>query len=250
MRGRHGRVREGAGRLAGPGTGIDPGLVEEIAPELGQLRRESAVGVEHDPARLGPVDRPVRIFRQRRVAVPIVEPILAEPARLEPVIAVRERRIGRLYRRDQRIHHLVLDLVREVARRDRARQLAPAVLDLLVLGQRVGDEREALDPLAEPGGERLCRLAPEPRIAVGEQVSTPSTVSGLPSTGKRMSATVSSNSRCQAADPAMRFSCSSLLHLVGELVRAEGAHAVAARAGSAAARDRPSSRRAPRPRCG
>ena len=51
--------------------------------------------------------------------------------------------------------HLVLDDVAEVHRRLRARVLAPAVLDLLVLGQRIGDQREDRDVVALHLAERL-----------------------------------------------------------------------------------------------
>src|SRR3546814_8560038 len=52
----------------------------------------------------------------------------------------------------------------------RRRILAPAVLDLLVLGQRVGDQREQPDILPEDLGQRLRRLAPRGGILVGQLV--------------------------------------------------------------------------------
>ena len=70
------------------------------------------------------------------------ERLLAEPLRLHRVIAVRDAGIGVAHRRDQRIDHLLLDPVGEVARIGDVDKTAPAVRDLLVLGQRVGDERE------------------------------------------------------------------------------------------------------------
>ena len=48
-------------------------------------------------------------LRQRRVAVPVGELILAEPARLQRIVAVRQPRIRLAHGRHQRIHHLRLD---------------------------------------------------------------------------------------------------------------------------------------------
>jgi hypothetical protein len=89
MRRGHGRMREGARRLAGPRAGVDPRPLEEAAAERRQLRREGGVGVDHRPPRLVPGDAPAVVPRQRRVAVPVVEPVAAEPARLQAVVAVR-----------------------------------------------------------------------------------------------------------------------------------------------------------------
>ena len=85
---------------------------------------------------------------QRGVAVPVRHGFDAEPLSLELVIAVRELRIGGLHRFGESIYHLVLDHVGKVHRRLWSRILAPAVVDLLVLGERVGDQRENRDILA------------------------------------------------------------------------------------------------------
>ncbi len=61
--------------------------------------------------RLGPADRARRHLRQRRVAVPMRQPLLAEPSGLERIIAMRQPRIGGAHRRDQRIDHFALDPV-------------------------------------------------------------------------------------------------------------------------------------------
>ena len=55
---------------------------------------------------------------------------------------MRQARIGGLHRLDQRLDGLGLDAVGEVARRGDVREAAPAVGDLLVLGEGVGDQRE------------------------------------------------------------------------------------------------------------
>ena len=44
VRRRHRRMREGAGRLAGPDRRVDPALVEESLGDLGHARREAGIG--------------------------------------------------------------------------------------------------------------------------------------------------------------------------------------------------------------
>ncbi len=168
----HGRVREGAARLARPERGIDPRPLEETAADLRHFGAERRVGIEHAAPRRIPVDLTVVVLRQRRVAIPVLQPGQAKPARLQGVIAMRKRRIAFRHRRDQRIDHLVLDHVGAVAVAARARIVPPRVDDLLVLGERVGDQREQLQVLAErladgaPGG--LAHTA----ISVGELVES------------------------------------------------------------------------------
>ena len=70
---------------------------------------------------------------------------------------MREARIGVRHRRDQRLDHLALDAVGEVARIGDVGEFAPAVGDLLVLGERVGDEGEDAQVRAERRGERVGR---------------------------------------------------------------------------------------------
>ncbi len=107
---------------------------------------------------------------KRRVAVPILQRRHAEPLGLELVIAMRQARIGLPHRRDQRVDHLVLDIVREIARRDRALELAPAVLDLLVLRERVGDLRDDADIVAEHLADGLGGGLAQRRIRFGQQM--------------------------------------------------------------------------------
>ena len=83
------------------------------------------------------------------------EALAAEPARLERVIAVRQPRIGVAHGRHQRLHHLALDPVGEMPRVGDVGKAAPAVGNLLVLGERVGDEREGAQVFAEGLGQRL-----------------------------------------------------------------------------------------------
>ena len=104
MRRRHGRMREGARRLAGPHRRVDPVAVEEGARDLGHVRREAVIGRQHGVLRLVPADRRLRRLGQRRVAVPVVHRFHAEPARLHRVVAVRQPRIGLANGGGQRIH--------------------------------------------------------------------------------------------------------------------------------------------------
>ncbi len=221
---------EGARRLAGPCRRIDPARAEELSADIGQLGRESAVGSEHDLLRLGPRDGPVVVLGQRRVPVPVRHLVDAEPLGLELVVAVRQPRIGRLHRRDERVHHLVLDHVGEVHCRLRMRVLAPAILDLLVLGQRVGDQREDRDivalHLAEGLGGVLAdgrilarKLVQDLRLAerlVAERIAQPR--DGLVEQAR------------PRGTPHHVFLVQRLLELVGELVRAEHAQVAQPRA--------------------
>ena len=156
VRRRHGRMREGARRLAGPRRRVDPAPLEEAAGDASPSPAQIAVGGEHRLARLVPGDAPVDRLRQRRVAVPELQPLLAEPAGLQRVVAMREARIGLAHGADQRIDHLRLDPVGQVPRRGDVLEAAPCVGDRLVLGEHVGDVREEAEVLAEGRGQRLA----------------------------------------------------------------------------------------------
>ena len=105
--------------------------------------------------RLVPGNGALLDLRQRRIAVPMVELVLAEPLRLQGVVAVRQARIGLAHGGDHRLHHLALDPVRQMAGIGHILEAAPAVRDLLVLGERVGDEREGAQVRLEGLGERV-----------------------------------------------------------------------------------------------
>ena len=94
-------------------------------------------------------------LRQRRVAVPVRQALLAEPLRLQRIIAMRQPRIGGAHRRHQRIDHFGLDAVREMPRVGDVLEAAPAVGDFLVLGERVGDQREDAQIVLEGLRQRL-----------------------------------------------------------------------------------------------
>ena len=95
----------------------------------------------------------------------MVHLVHAEPARLHRIVAVRQARIGVANGGGERIHDLFLDAVRQVARIGDVLEAAPAVGDFLVLGERVGDQREGSEVLAEGRGQRFGRLPAH--LAVG-----------------------------------------------------------------------------------
>ena len=124
---------------------------------------------------------------------------LLEPAGLEPVVAMRQFWIGRAHRTDQRIDHLALDAIVEMAGIGDVLETAPAIGDLLVLGERIGDQRKG--PLVGFEGfrQRLgCRLALLPR-AILQQVQRRLDREFFAPTLKRRPEMVWSNSRFQAA---------------------------------------------------
>ncbi len=141
----HGGMREGAGRLALLHARVDPTLGEKGLGQFRHARVKGRISLAHQPARLLPAKDAVFFHRQGRVAVPDLHPLQPQPLGLQRVIAVRQPRIGGDDRIAQRLHHLGLDMVRQVAAGLRRRQLAPAVRDFLFLGQRVvhtGKERQ------------------------------------------------------------------------------------------------------------
>ena len=170
MRRRRGRMRERARRLAGPHRRIDPAIGEEPLGDVGHLGREAAIGRQHHVA----APRARRWCRSPQTAAARCDPnaqlLLFEPARLQRVIAMRQSRIGRAHRTDQRIHHLALDAVVEMAGIRDVLEAAPAVGNLLVLGERVGDQRKGALVGLEGLRQRLRRRLALFRRAVLQQV--------------------------------------------------------------------------------
>jgi thiamine monophosphate kinase len=95
---------------------------------------------------------------------------------------VRQARIGLAHGGGQRIHDLALDAVGEMARIRDILEAAPAVGDLLVLGERVGDQREGAQLVLEgrPALRRALRLTRS--SASCSLFSVGSSVSSSPST--------------------------------------------------------------------
>ncbi len=221
VRARHRRVGKGARRLAGPQRRIDPPPGEKTPADRSHLGREGAVGRQHGLLRFRPGNRALLLFGQRCVAVPERQFLDPEPMRLQPVIAVRQSWIALAHRRDQRIDDLVLDKICQIARGDRSREAAPAVLDFLVLGERVGDQREGARVLAQHLADRLRRLAADFRVLVGQQIER-----------FRLGQLLAAKREPQVGDRLVEqprpggsagdiFLVQQLLDLVAELVRAE-----------------------------
>src|SRR6185436_4681017 len=150
-------------RANGP---VDPVVVEEARDDHARLVRELAVRIDDDPTRVVPWDL-LRVARDRRRPVVVLEPVDSEQPSLEPVVALRDvvPRRGRL---DERVDRLVRRLVREVARRDPGRIAAHAVVDRLVLQNGVEDERARPQPGPERLGYRLGGDATDVAVWVEE----------------------------------------------------------------------------------
>ncbi len=223
MRARHGRVGKGARRLAGPRRRVDPGCGEEAPADRRQLRRKGGVGREHRLLRLVPGVEPVVILGQRRIAIPERQCLGPEPARLQPVIAVRELRVAVAHRGDQRVDHPVLDKIPEIARRDRPRKAAPAVLDLLVLGEGVGNQRQGPDVFAQDVADAERGVAPHRGVAIGQQVERFG-LGQLPPAERKSQSSHRLVEEPHPGGPAGdRFLVQQRLDLVRQLVRAKGA---------------------------
>ena len=149
-------MRERARRLAGPHRRVDPALIEKPLGDRRHLRREGAVCGQHRVSCLAPAHIARRDLRQRGIAIPVRQLFLAEPFGLQRIIAVRQQRISGAHRGDERVDHLGLDLVIEVPRVGNIGEAAPAVGNFLVLGKRVGDQRELLEVLSKHLGQGLC----------------------------------------------------------------------------------------------
>ena len=70
----------------------------------------------------------------------------------------------------QRIDHRRFDPVGQMAGGLGGVVSAPAVLDLLVLGESVGDQREQPHVVPEDAADRLGRLPPDGGVGIGKQV--------------------------------------------------------------------------------
>ena len=166
MRRRHGRMRKRARRLAGSHRRVNPATREEIAGDLGHAWRETGVGAENNVARLIPGIGLARRRRQGRAAIPIIEFVFAEPFRLEAIIAMRQARVRRFNRLLQRFDHFAFDAIGEMARIRDIAEATPAIGDLLILGERVGDQREGAQIGFQRDADRLRRFASLVLVAI------------------------------------------------------------------------------------
>ena len=249
MRARHGRMGEGAGRLARPHRRVDPAAARRTArrppPARARTRRRPSAPCSRASSQAIVA---VLIVRQRRVAVPVLQLRQAEPARLQPVIAVRQARDSwprtAATSASTTSSSTILERLREEIG---AREVAPAVVDLLVLGQRVGDQREQRG-MFSPNTSPIARPPPRaaPRRPVGQQVQR----LGLRSAPRRRTGSAARRSSRRTAGSRRRgrppsFSCSSFSSSSRELVRPERAQVAQPRPRNAPAPGRPASRSAP-----
>ena len=152
-------MREGARRLARAHRRVDPALLEEVVGDLRHARGEARVSREHGLTRLAPGKNLRRRRRQGGVAVPIIERVLAEPFRLELVIAVRKLGMRRLHGGDERRDNVALDAVGKMPRIGDVLEMMPAVGDFLVLGQRIADQRKGAQMRLQSLADRFRRRA-------------------------------------------------------------------------------------------
>ena len=170
VRTRYGRMGEGPRRLAVLDRRVDPAAIEKRLGDPGELGREPAIGLHHRGLGGLPVEDALVAGGQRGVAVPGVELGLAEPPGLHGVIAVREPRIGFLHRRLQRVDNLALHGIVEVPAVGDVLEAVPAVGNLLVLGQHVGDVGKEPGVVVQGPGEAMESCLALGLVAIREQV--------------------------------------------------------------------------------
>jgi hypothetical protein len=141
--------------LARAGRGVDPVLFEKGLGDARHFRRKRIIGGQHDVAGLVPGHGRGLCFRQRRIAIPGIHLLHAEPSGLHGVIAVRQARIGGLDGCRQRIDHRTLDTVGQMPAVGDIGKSAPFVGNVLVLGERIGDQREDADIVLEHLADRF-----------------------------------------------------------------------------------------------
>ena len=90
MRRRCDGMRKGAGALAGARCRVDPVPGEKGRRQIRHRRVEPGEGLHHQLLRLLPGKMALVATGQRRVAIPPVECVLAHPACLQRIIAVRQ----------------------------------------------------------------------------------------------------------------------------------------------------------------
>ena len=200
MRRRRGRMRECARRLAGPHRRIDPAIGEKPLGDAGHFRREAAIGRQHHVPGVGPGDTAGGGERQRRVAIPMREFLLFEPARpsadnSDATAADRPRAPNPPAHRRPRARR-GCSRWRESATSWKPRQRSEISLSLasvLVMSAKVRSLALKVFASACPAALRFSPARSCSRFSVG------SIASSLPPTLKRRPEMVWSNSRFQAA---------------------------------------------------
>ena len=140
-------------RLAGRGGASIRLLVEERARRVAELGRELAVGGEHELLGVVPVDGLV-VLRDGGHAVVVGELVDAEQLRLEAIPAARDL-VAVAHGAQQRLDGLVGGLVGEVAGGEPVGVVAQAVVDGLVVQERVEDVGAGAQPGLQGGGDGL-----------------------------------------------------------------------------------------------
>ncbi len=109
------RVSIGAGLLARPRPRIDPRPVEEPARPLGEVSAQISKAGQHHRAPARPVIGARRRRLDRRIAVPVGQPILAHRLGLQRIIAMRQTRIGFGDGLSHGVHALAVDFIAQMA---------------------------------------------------------------------------------------------------------------------------------------
>ena len=141
-------------RLAGRGGASMRLLVEERARRVAELGREGGVGVQHELLGVLPRDRLVLVLGDGGHAVVVGELVDAQQLRLQAIPAARQL-VAVAHGGQQRLHGLVGGLVGEVARGEPVGVVAQAVVDGLVVQQRVEDVRAGAQAGLQRRGDGL-----------------------------------------------------------------------------------------------
>ena len=112
---RHRGMGKSARVFAIPQFRVDPAPIEEAFRDLRQSGLETTVGIKHHLAGLRPIIDTGVIFRQWRITVPVIQLVDPEPFGFQPVVAVRQLRVGSPDGRHQRIDNFIFNLIVQVA---------------------------------------------------------------------------------------------------------------------------------------
>ena len=203
---RHGVRAERPGTLAGPDGRVDPGLLEEPLGDVGELRRERRVRVEHElrgfvPPELGlGIGDATPCGRSR----PAGRRPAAGPSTCTTAAGCRSGPDDRV---DERLHRGVARFVREVAARDPTLVRPQPVGRCLVGQQRVEHECTGAQPRRETLGDRRGRGRGARRGRARTSFDKPCSSATVSPSSSRVIAEVSSlNNRDHALAPVMSFS--------------------------------------------
>ena len=183
------------------------------------FRREGTIGIEHHSLGLRPADQALRFLGQGGIAIPVRQLVLAHPPGLQRVIAMRHARVSVLHGRHQCFDDLAFDPVGKVARVGHVFKTAPAVRYFLVLGQRVGDEREQPQISAEHFRQSFGCLAALVAVAIGQAVEGQLEAQLLPANEKAQRRHGFIEQPVPRAAPGNGLLVKQLLDLIGKLMR-------------------------------